>query len=281
MKTIELAMPGGCAMIAIGGVSTVINATKLTCSIGPDAGIFTLDGISGKGSALALQTDTIANETALTFASWDGTATNAGTTITKTGIGTACGFGLTADPTDFYVTILGGGDDDAVATASRQQVLTAPSADTITVGTTPGTTVFIALYITTKNPPLILARLDDGSESGLVEFVSPNDNVAAQHALIGGTTFVCGGYTLTTGASTSVLADGVSDGMAKAFAGLGTLTNAGYAITVTSGLVKAGTALSTITVDAAAENIFLEWHGNFGPGTTGAWRSITGTATEA
>jgi len=290
LQLVELYLPGGCAEIAIGGLSTVINATMLTCQIGPDAGRFTLGGFKGRGSALALQTKTITDITNLAFASLDGTATEAtsGTTytITKTGIGTACGYG--ADPADaatqYTCVVLGGGDDDEVVTPKVVSVLTAPSANTITVSAASGVTPYISLYVY-KGNPMILAYLYDGEESGLVEFVSPNDNVAAQHALISGVTFICGGYTMTTGVSTSTLADGILEGQRKAFAGLGTLTTSGYDITVTSGIqqkvldevttgqsVQGGPlALAGIVIDAAAEFVTLDWTGNFGTGATGLW----------
>jgi hypothetical protein len=278
---IEIHEPGSICEVATLH-ATVINSTMLTCGIGSAiGGRFSLGGFAGRGSAIALQTKAAATGADITFSSLDGTAVNAGTTITKTGIGTACGFGSsTISPTDFYVTIFGGGDDDAVATASRQQVLTAPTADTITVGTTPGTTCYLTLVVT-KGSPTVLAKLLDGEESGLVEFVSPNDNAAAQHALPAGVTFVCGGYTITTGASTSTLADGTLDGIKKGFACLGALTTQDYVVTVTSGLVAAGTALTSLALDAAAEHASMVWHGNFGPGTTGLWRVLEGTATEA
>jgi len=288
LQLVELALPGGCAEIAIGGLSTVINATMLTCQIGPDAGRFTLGGFKGRGSALALQTKTITAITDLAFASLDGTAIEATSdttyTITKTGIGTACGYG--ADPADaatqYTCVVLGGGDDDEVVTPAAVNVLTAPTADTITVSAPTGTTPFISLYVYKGNPS-ILAYLYDGEESGLVEFVSPNDNVAAQHTLISGVTFVCGGYTMTTGHSTSALARGIRDGQLKGFAGLGTLTTKGYSVTTAAGIAlkTVGTALATILVDAAGENSTLVFHGNFGTGATGMWKALGGSATEA
>jgi hypothetical protein len=275
---VELALPGGCAEIAIGGIATTIKTTMLTCGIGPDAGRFTLSGFAGRGSAIALQTKAITANTDLAFASLDGTAVeataNGVVTITKTGIGTACGFGVdTEDPTAYKVVILGGGDDDEVVTPKVVNVLTAPTADTITVSAASGTTPYITLYVY-KNNPTVLAYLLDGDESGLVEFVSPADNAAAQHALPTGVTFVCGGYTITTGASTSTLADGVIDGEKKGFCGLGALTTQDYVVTVTSGLVLAGTAWANVSIDAAGEQVAGVWHGNFGNATSGLWRAL-------
>jgi len=281
---VTIAEPGSVCEILAGGVATTLNSTLLTCSAQSiDAGRFTLGGFAGRGSALALQTVALTALTANAFASWTGTATAATTTITATGIGTACGYGAdpAVDATDFTVYVAGGGDDDEVSAPSAQQVLTAPTADTITVGTSVGTTTFNAVYVVRGNGPLILAELLDGPESGLIEYVSPSDNVAAQHALPGGVTFICGGYTLTTGDSTSTLADGVIDGQRKGFANIGTLTTHGYIVTVTSGLTLAGGALANITQLAAGIHHTLEWHGNFGNGSTGAWRALEGTGTEA
>ena len=115
-QLIDIFMPGGVADVAVGFDTTIIGA-DLTCSVNSaDAGRFTFQGLPGRGSMLPLQTLTTANGGDLAFSSLDGTATTAWSspslTITKTGIGTACGFGDSSiDQTEFVVVILGGADN--------------------------------------------------------------------------------------------------------------------------------------------------------------------------
>lgn len=282
-QKIVINTPGSICEVAV-GLATVINSTRLTCSVNSaDAGRFTLQGLSGRGTALALQTKAKATGADITFSSLDGTATFATATITKTGIGTACGYGdSTIDPTEFVVVVLGGAtaadSETAVTTKGEYPVLTAPTADTITIGTNIGTSA-ITLYVIKNTYPTVLCLLEDGVESGLQEVLTPKTGVAIQN-MVGGTTFLCGGMTLASD-STSTLADGLVEGQKKAVCGLGTLGGQDWLLTVTSGLKTVGTALANIEIDAAGEHSVLEWHGNLGGGTAGLWRVIEGTATEA
>ena len=276
-QTIVINTPGSICEVAV-GLPTTINSTRLTCSVNSaDAGRFTLQGLSGRGTALALQTKAAASGGDITFASLDGSATFATATITKTGIGTACGYGdATIDPTDFVVVVLGGataGDSTtAVTTKGEYAVLTAPTADTITIGTNIGTSA-ITLYVIKNNYPTVLCLLEDGEESGLQEVLTPKASIAIQ-SMVGGTTILCGGLTMA-GASTATLADGTANGIRKAFAALGTLTTSGYAITASGAIDDDGGAAGTITLNTAADYIVLEFNGIFYPSSTaGVWHVI-------
>lgn len=290
-QRIDIWIPGSICEVAC-GLPTVINSTRLTCSVNSaDAGRFTLDGFKGRGSALALQTKANAAGADITFYSLDGSATAAYaasvTTITKTGIGTACGYGDDdIDPTEFVVVILGGADDatggDAssgeMATTGEYAVLTAPTADTITIATDIGD-CDVALYVIKNTYPTVLCYLEEGPESGLQEVISPRDALAAQ-SMVGGMTFLAGGYTMAAD-STAVLADGIVEGQLKGFAGLGALGTQDWLLTVTSGLKLAGTALATLEFDAATDVAVLQWFGNMGLSASGLWRHLVGTAAEA
>ena len=290
-QMIDIFTPGSICEVAC-GLPTTINSTRLTCSVNTaDAGRFTLDGLHGRGSALALQTKANAAGADITFYSLDGSAVSSWSspslTITKTGIGTACGYGDSSiDPTEFVVVVLGGADDatggDAssgeTATAGAYAVVTAPTADTITIATDIGD-CDIALYVIKNTYPTVLCYLEDGVESGLQEVIVPIDAQAAQ-SMVGGTTFLTGGYTMAAD-STATLADGTVEGQLKAFAGLGTLTSQDWLLTVTSGLKLAGSALATLEFDAATDVAVLQWFGNMGLSTSGLWRNLVGTATEA
>ena len=287
-QLIDIHPPGSICEIAIGFPTTIDNGdgSILTFSVNSvDAGRFTLDGFPGRGSMVPLQTKATANGGDIAFQSIDGSATTSWSspslTITKTGIGTACGYGDSSiEPTDFIVVILGGADDatggDATsgeaATAGAYPVVTAPSADTITIATDIGD-CDVSLYVIKNTYPTVLGYLMDGEESGLQETLMPLDAQAVQ-SMVGGVSFILGGTTMAAD-STATLADGARNGMKKAFAGLGTLTTKDWIITVTSGLQHDGsTGLASVAIDAAAEEAVVEWHGNFGSNTGGVWQLL-------
>jgi hypothetical protein len=284
-QLIDIHPPGSICEIAI-GFPTTINTGILTCSASSaDAGRFTFDGFPGRGSMIPLQTLAAAAGNGVPFKSLDGSATTSWSspslTITATGIGTACGYGDSSiDPTDFLVVILGGADDatggDATsgeeATAGTYPVVTAPSADTVTIATDIGD-CDVTLYVIKNTYPTVLGYLMNGEESGLQEFLMPLDAQAVS-AMVGGVSFIGGGTTMAAD-STDTLADGTRNGLKKGFAGLGTLTTKDWIITVTSGIQHDGsTALASVAIDAAAEEAVVEWHGNFGTNTGGAWQLL-------
>jgi len=280
-QMIDIYIPGGLADVAV-GLATVINSTRLTCSVNSaDAGRFTLQALSGRGTALALQTKAAATGGDITHSNLTGAATTSWTspslTINSTGIGTACGYGdATIAPTEFRVVILGGAttldSTTAVATKGEYAVVTAPSADTITIATNIGTACAVTLYVIKSTYPTVLCYLEDGEESGLQEVLTPKSAAAIQ-SMVGGTTFLCGGLTLATD-STATLADGLVEGQLKAFALLGTLTTQDWLLTVTSGIQLNGTsALASLELDAAGDYAVMEWHGKLGPTTTGVWNT--------
>ena len=288
-QRININLPGSICDVEVGIASTIFSqaaGTRHTCSVNSaDAGRFTLDGLAGRGSAIALQTRARADGGDIAFASLDGTTTTAwvdpSLTITKTGIGNACGYGDDdIDPTEFRVVILGGADDATggdsssgeLAVKGEYAVVTAPSADTITIATDIGD-VDATLYVIKMTYPTILCELEDGVESGCQEVITPQDATAVQ-SMVGGTTFLCGGYTMAAD-STSTLADGLVQGQLKAFQGLGALGTQDWLLTVTSGLkLAASDALDKLEFDAANEFSVLWWFGSFGPGTSGFWNVI-------
>jgi len=290
-QTIHIWEPGSICDVEVGIASTIFSqsaGTRHTVSVNSgDAGRSTLDGLPGRGSAIALETQAAAAGGNIAFTSLDGTATAAWSspslTITKTAIGTACGYGDDdIDPTEFKVVVLGGATDadgtTDIAVQGEYAVVTAPTADTITIATDIGD-VDVTCYVIKNTYPCILCKTEDGPESGLQEVLTPKTAVAIQ-SMVGGVTFLCGGYTMATD-STATLADGIVEGQLKAYQGLGTLTTQDYLVTVTSGLKRAGSALATIEVDAATDMFVLQWFGNFGPTTAGQWNVIAFTGTEA
>ena len=285
-QLIDIYEPGSICEIAVGlataiGVSPAMG-TFLTCSASSaDAGRFTLAGMPGRGSAIALETLARADGGDIALASWTGAASTAWTTvttITATGIGTACGYDDDdIDATDFVVVILGGSttaDGTVPVTTGEYAVATAPTADTITVAANVASAASnVCLYVIKNTYPTIMAYLDEGPESGLQEVISPDSDTAVA-SMTGGTTFIAGGFTLAAN-TTYTLADYVTEGLRKVFAGLGELTTSDYAITVTSGVEADNTALATIAIDAAGEHITLEWQGGYGGATTGHHRELS------
>jgi hypothetical protein len=289
-QRIDIWQPGSICPVQVGFPSTIFSQTAgtlHTCSVhSADAGAFTFKGLSGRGTAMALETKAQAAGGDVTFKSVDGAATTAWSspslTITATGVGTACGYGdATIDPTEFLVIALGGADDAAggdaatgeMAVTGEYPVVTAPSADTITIATDIGD-VDLTFYVIKNTYPCILAYLMEGEESGLQEVLSPQDAVTTIHPMIGGTSIICGGYTMLAD-SGGTLADGLIEGQKKAVVGLGTLTTKDYVLTVTSGMQKDGaTTLASFAIDAAGEEAVMQWHGNVGDSTTGEWFSL-------
>lgn len=232
---------------------------------------------------MALQTLARADGGDIAFSSFDGSMTTVWTTVTtisKTGIGDACGYGDSdIDATDFVIVILGGGTTGTgliPVTVGEYPVLTAPTADTITIATnisTASDASAITAYVIKNSYPTIRAYLFDGEESGLQQVVTPDNNTAVA-SMIGGTSFIAGGLTIANN-STFTLVDETTEGLKKVFAGLGTLTTALYQITVNSGVEADNTALTGIGINAAGEHITLEWRGSYGGGSTGHWRELS------
>lgn len=283
-QLVDIYEPGGMAEIAI-GLPTSIKSTILTCSVNTaDAGRFTLQGLPGRGTALALQTLAADAGSAVCFSSLDGTATTSwdGTsvmTISKSGIGTACGYGDSAiDPTEFVVVVLGGADDATggdssgeMATTGAYAIVTAPTADTITIATDIGD-VDVTLYVIKNNYPTILAYLMDGDESGLQETISPQDEVTT-NPMVGGTTLLCLGYTIQADTA-GTLAAGLRNGQRKLIGALGTSGGNDWVLTVADGIdFKDGGACASIPFDTKAQFLLMEWNGMF-TGSAGQWQGI-------
>jgi hypothetical protein len=282
-QLIDIFKPGSICQVAV-GLATVINSTRLTCSVNSaDAGRFTLKGFKGRGSALALETQAAAAGGNIAHSNFAGTATTSWSspslTITSTGIGTACGFGDSSiDPTEFRVVVLGGADDATggdssageMATQGEYAVVTAPTADTVTIATDIGD-VDACIYVIRNTYSTVLCYLEDGDESGLQEVISPQDATAVQ-SMVGGCTFLCGGYTMAAD-STATLADGILEGQKKGFQLLGALGTQDWLLTITSGMLDdANGALNSLEFDGANDSAVLEWVGDIGNLTTGVWK---------
>lgn len=280
---IDIYEPGGMAEVAV-GLPTTINETILTCSVNTaDAGRFTLQGLPGRGTALALQSQARADGGNIAFSSLDGTATSVWTTvstISKAGIGTACGHGDDdIDPTEFVVVVLGGADEATggdsageMATKGAYAVLDAPTSGTITIATDIGD-VDATLYVIKNTYTTVMCYLMDGDESGLQETISPQDDTTSS-LMVGGSTFLCSGYALQADAA-GTLADGLRNGQRKMFGSLGTFTSNDWVLTCTGGIdVDLGNCV-TIPFDTAGDYLVMEWHGLFTGGSNAHWQATS------
>jgi len=293
LQLVELALPGGCAMVAQRVISTS-GVGRITCMVdavagGGLSGMFGHGGLGGKGSAVPLQTLAAAtggklaltHTTALMTADAVYSSSTGLTTITMTGAGTALGYGVTTvDASDYELTVLAGGTLATGVTRAIQgvyPVVQATAANTFTVRGDTGDAA-MTVFLTKKNL-LMLAYLEDGEESGLSDYVHPLSGAAAQFVLNqGGTTFICGGTTTAQPSTVNTLADpvtigGLSDGARKAFCMLGTQTTGTYLVTVTSGEKMDGTTnITTLSFLTTGDHTLLVFHGDYGIDTTGRWQ---------
>lgn len=265
-QLIEIFEPGSICEVAIGS-ATVLNSTVLSCLVTGDPGRFTtLQGLPGRGNAIALQTKAAAAGPVLA-ASLDGTATCTADGLslnkaalfanTKRGdkvivLGGSSAAGVTTQTPGVYTIASGGGANDP-AESTSVVVLTSSCAAVATAG--------CVNFIVIGGNPAVLCKLVEGPESGLVQWSQPANNVAASPApMVGGMTYFGGGYTMGTGVSTFTVASGTYIGQLKGFGGKGTLTTNGMKVTLV-GLKVVGTALAYVTLSAADHIFWAEWGG--------------------
>ncbi len=111
----------------------------------------------------------------------------------------------------------------------------------------------------------VLARLETGEQSGLVEVPTLDAGGGAHTFMVGGVTVFDTDTTLAANA-TFTQADSTVFGLRKGWKCMATMTDNDIVITVTSGIQGIGnnsptTTLATITLDADNEECFLYWGG--------------------
>ncbi len=282
-QIVELWMPGGCALIAQ-RVTSTINAGLVTCAVGENdsdvvtlmSGVFGFGGFAGRGSAVPLQTLSVADEGDIPLEEITGVATSvysSGTglttfTVTTGTPGTFMGYVDTAiAAADYEVTVWGG------ATAADSTTERVPSGVYPVVQATGATTFTVTgdvgdgactISITKKNL-LTLAYLQDGEESGLCDYYIPySANTSTYLTMATGMSIVLGGITIGSDDQSDV-ADGTIDGQRKGFYMLGTLGTAEMLWDITSGYSLAGTgddegtALAGLEMNTAGELVTLKW----------------------
>ena len=293
VRKVELALPGGCAMIAQAATS-VINTGLLTCAVGEDDsgdttlinGIFGYGGFRGKGSAIPLTTLAVADEgdmpmqeitgvsTAVYASSTDITTITSSTGTPGAYMGWESG---DLDVNDYEFVVWGGAHTDSTTERCPSGVYPVLQATASTVFTVKGDTGDGLLTGTLRKKGLLkLAYLCDGDESGLVDYFLPETGAATEAILTEGMSIVIGGISVASDVD-AVVADSNIDGARKGFYMLGTLGTAQLKLNITSGYTLSGTAiaggtLSTVEFETAGEWVTLQWH-QFGPAGTsyGIW----------
>lgn len=118
---------------------------------------------------------------------------------------------------------------------------------------------------------LVLARLMDGPESGLVESLIPVDNAAMTDPMGSGVTFLDTVITIGAGNSTATLADGEANGVRKAIISDAAITTSDVDLTISH---HSTSDPEHLFFDADGEATFLVWCDT-------QWAEISLTAAEA
>lgn len=284
-QQIEIFEPGSvCEIAAV--AATTVNSTRLTCTVlgasgtAGISGVFGPVGFGGRGTAVALQTiSALASTTTspgIVASSTDGTASvdAAGTTITDTG---EFAYAAAGD----RLLVVGGKATSAAATAvtvGEYTVASRTDNNTIVVDSAMCSAASIIAYYLIRGNPTVLAYLEDGAESGCVEYIS---SIATGAATTAHTT-TTEGFTLYVGGETALgdgtgddftvtLANGAYIGQRKGYKLLDGIGSQGdILITVTNGLATkvAGSsiadqmvALQTMELDASSDSNIVEWMG--------------------
>lgn len=262
---IEIYCPGSKGVNVALGVDTVIDTGKLTFTVanagglGTEAGRFVKVGFSGRGTIVPRQTVTAVVEASMTGA-WS-LATNGLTLTMSDTTGLAIG--------DTVVLLAGANNGSSVIKAGKYTIAGVPGTTSVTLSavasTAQGTGALTCTGYAYTGNPVCQADLEDGVESGGVDFVCPPTTGGAAVMgtfMAGGFTYICGGITVGTAVANGALAEATYPGARKGFGGLGTLTTNGVTITpAANGYLITGAALATVTIDAAAEIWTGEWAG--------------------
>lgn len=269
---VDIFEPGSVCMIAVGANCT-INSTRLTCSAGSgaagtgDAGIFSLDGFRGRGSATILQT-----KTAVLVKELDGATPYTWTAATKTLTDGLSGGSFANVAAGDIVYVLGGANDTTGrATPGRYTVASKTSSNAIVLSSSISSANLdpVAFYIVAAARPMVLARLDDGDESGLIEFVTPANNGAVT-VMAGGWTYFLGGFTAPDGDSTSALVPGNSRVHRKGYKLFGAVGTNDQMVTPSSSTAQrldGSTTLAGLEFDGDLDTAVLHWHNKL-------WRNV-------
>ena len=266
-QLIEINCPGSMGVNVALGVAATLNTGLVTFTVGTagEAGRFMSNGLLGRGTAVPRQTVSkivAANMTGNGSLATDGkTLTHTSATAPAVQVGDSV-YILSGANTGSDRYVAPGKYTVASVTSATVCVLDRSAAGDAAFGGAMACTV----YIVSGNPKC-QADLLTGDESGGVQFITAlttGTSDAHDGAITpSGTTMACGGITVGSENSAGALATPAVHGIRKRFYGLGTLTTNEFEATLTdAGLdVDHATALKRIQIDAAGEDITLQWNG--------------------
>lgn len=251
---IEIALPGSYCLIAA-SIDTVVDTTYLTCIAGgADAGRWRDFGLMGRGSALALQTNTSGNQKA---------EDAGGAVLDATGLIMTVSAGATANvAAGDLVYIYAGEDDNTNEVTPGKYVVASVTNDTTIVLTSAASdegTMQISYYIIRGNP-LVMAYLFDGEESGLIQFPAVT-NGAVTTVMTGGTTMFTGNFTPSADMTQTLVTTKAPPGMKKRMRLDGALGTNDVVISAAGFQLDGSTSLATIEFDADNDEVLLHWNG--------------------
>lgn len=232
--------PGSDCEVLVGNNCTL--GDILTCTVSPASasGFFIKAGFSGRGTARILQTRSDILPDATYSASF--TAADAYTNSTKTIAKSHGDNGVAAGDTFLLL-----GADSASATFVENTVESVTT-DSIVLTTAIGGNCNVSWVILDASVSwLAFAHLEEGEESGGVEFLSPIGNSAVVH-MEHGYTYLCPA-TIGTADSTDTLSDAANAGIRKGYYVLGNMTTNQYVVTCASSNVIAPDASATAEDD--------------------------------
>lgn len=274
---IEIYEPGSVCQIST-LIATTVASTRLTAMAGGGnaaAGKFVPIGLPGRGSALALQTVAVVTgptdySVAPISNSLDGSATYTSASLTVTKTGAFANVPATANlQGNEYIVVLAGAQDNVgsgasiTPTAGRYLISSKTSDDAVVVSSAIATANCDIAFYCVRGNPLVLAQLDEGPESGMVQYLSlytDGSGTTAVAAMVGGETRIFGGFDLDVGDTVDTLADGDQPGLLKRFHLLAAITTNDHLITVATGVQLDGsTSLGSMEFDGADDRSVLQW----------------------
>lgn len=247
--------------------ATVVGATVLTGIIGTAAnGKFGKEGLPGRGSALALQTVALvasddANLVGPVSESMDGAGSVNLRTFTHAGKFANAQIGD-------KIHVLGGSltSDGSTQVTPGVYTISEVTSDNVAVvsADVAAAAAHSVLFYVVRGNPTVLAKLEDGEESGMVQVVTVKASTEVLPALaVGGTTYIAGRATLA-GACTATVPAPTKGCRRRVFHVLGTLVTNGVEVTATIGATtsaKNWTAVAKATILATGNRCELSWSG--------------------
>lgn len=267
-REVTILEPGSDVEVAI-LTATTANSTQLHMIVGGAAAGYWVSAPAGtmpigRGSAKALQTVAAVSDTTThgpISSSMDASAglDAAGTTLTDTGSFAQAAAG------DLVYLVGGATTADGTARVTTTSVYTVSSKssdDAVVLTSAACAAASEAFFYAVRGHPTAQAYLQDGINSGCLEFLTPytdGSGTTTVDAMVGGTTYLCGGFTLATGDAIHTIADGTFTGQLKTIWLLGALTTKAYLVSVDGEQLDGATDMATLEFAGDGDYSVVEW----------------------